>query len=98
MKSERNYGLMIATVIASAGLAVAGVSMFTASADDPAPVEPASAETTTESTEVEGALLPQKMWEREHQLRNGETVTCLYVQDTGLSCDWAGVVEYGGEK
>lgn len=38
-----------------------------------------------------GALQPQKMWEREQSLRDGRTVTCLYVHDTGLSCDWPNV-------
>lgn len=68
----------------------------------PAPVVESS-ETTAppEPTDLEGtqgALQPQKIWEREHQLRNGDTITCLYVQDSGLSCDWGGAVEYGGQK
>lgn len=62
------------------------------SSETTAPPEPTDLEGT------QGALQPQKIWEREHQLRNGDTITCLYVQDSGLSCDWGGAVEYGGQK
>lgn len=75
----------LATVILTAGLAGCATP-----STDTAPADTVTLTSTSTVTEPPGALQPQKMWEREHVLRDGRTVTCLYVTETGLDCDWNG--------
>lgn len=75
-------GLALFTAVSMSALITAGVL----TAEDPA----AATETSTTETSLDGALQVQKIWEREHTLRDGRTVTCLYVTEAGLECDWDG--------
>ena len=72
-------GLALFTAVSMSALITAGVL----TAEDPA-----AATETTPATQ--GALQVQKIWEREHTLQDGRTVTCLYVTGAGLECDWDG--------
>lgn len=75
-------GLALFTAVSMSALITAGVL----TAEDPA----AATETSTAESSLDGALQVQKIWEREHTLRDGRTVTCLYVTEAGLECDWDG--------
>lgn len=70
-------GLALFTAVSMSALITAGVL----TAEDPA---------AATETSLDGALQTQKIWEREHTLRDGRTVTCLYVTEAGLECDWDG--------
>lgn len=71
-------GLALFTAVSMSALITAGVL----TAEDPA--------AAATETSLDGALQVQKIWEREHTLRDGRTVTCLYVTEAGLECDWRG--------
>lgn len=77
-------GLALFTAVSMSALITAGVL----TAEDPAAATETSTTETTPATQ--GALQTQKIWEREHTLRDGRTVTCLYVTEAGLECDWDG--------
>jgi len=80
----------IAAATAVLALGLAGCSDYTT-------VEPRTTETTTTPSPtysqdpLEGALQPQKLYERHHVLEDGRDVTCLSTE-TALSCNWPGVL------
>ena len=95
----------ILPTLAAVAMLVAGAHTLSACSDYTT-VEPDTAPTTTappaSETQAARGSVPdpselgadaaqlRKLWEREHLLQDGRTVTCLSMEYTALSCDWEG--------
>lgn len=51
---------------------------------------PATTTVTTTEDSLENAAQAHKLWERKATLNDGREVTCLTMNTTAMSCDWAG--------